>query len=1154
MESDAGAETPFFVGREPEIGRLAATVRDAQAGRGRPALLVGEPGIGKTRTVEELASRINMPPERIIWGRSPEQEGAPAYWPWLQILRRHLERSDAARIAAEFGPDAVALSRLLPGLGERLGVAKAAREGDAAQSRFLLFEAVAATLRRAAAQEPLLLVLEDLHWADETSVNLLLFVAEEMRGARFALVSTCRPQAAWRARGLFADLARKSLVVDLGGLEHSEVARLVARAGGGEVTSATLVDVLRDATGGNPFFLGEVLQHLARDGHLAAGRLDPESLRPSDGVRAFIRRHVEPLGPEELRHLTIAAVLGRTFDVVALGAVARTSPGETLAALSTPTALRLIEPARSQGRFRFAHALIRETLYGDLSPAERARLHLEAGQALENLHRDAAEPPVAEIAFHYYHAAPLGHGERAAAYSARAGERAVAQLAFEDGVVHFERALAVLTLHEPRDRERLKLQLALGGAALRAGDNVKGRASFEAALRLARAVGDAEAFARAAYGIGGTRVEANSADPVLIAALEEALVLADPAPSAQRVALLARLATALYFTGEARRREELSNAAVAMAREVGEATTLAAALITRHLMLWGIGALDERMRVIDEALALASASGHRGLVLESRTWRLVDLLESGDVTAAELELGHYVQDAGETRFPKHRRYSAGVRAALAFHSGQFAEAERLATEARDIPERRQDTSIEQVYLSQLFHVRRETGGDLDSLAGPIAEQARIQRAVASWRCGFALLELERGHVERARAIMAEVSAEDFASVPRDGNLCQTIAYCAEAAAWLGDAEAAGHVYEILLAFEGRNVVVGSPPVVSMGAVARYLGLAAAAAGRLDAAVRHLEDAIALDERMGALPQVAHAQVDLARVLLRLDDGAHRERAAGLLDTARAIAGRLGMRALLARMPTGEPEGEPIASAGKKPPPARGRRAPAPAPASGAPDAPVRPAGRATFRATCRREGDFWTVAHAGHTARIKDARGLVILQLLLRHPGREFHVLELETGAAATEAIAGGLSGGTARAGQLAAAGLVASRGEDAGDVLDPEARSAYRVRLAELEAELAEVRAAADEPDSDRSGSIEREIDFLNTELSRGFGLGGRVRKAASTVERARLNATRSLARVVRRIAEQNPVLGQHLEASLKTGTYCSYSPDPTVDGIWEL
>src|SRR5262249_53353413 len=208
------------------------------------------------------------------------------------------------------------------------------------------------------------------------------------------------------------------------------------------------------------------------------------------------------------------------------------------------------------------------------------------------------------------------------------------------------------------------------------------------------------------------------------------------------------------------------------------------------------------------------------------------------------------------------------------------------------------------------------------------------------------------------------------------------------------------------------------------------------------------------------------------------------------------------------------------------------------------------AGPGEFHAACRREGDFWTIAHGGHTARLRDAKGLQHLQTLLRYPGREFHVLELESGPLPAEGAGLG-GGGAGAAGRMAAAGLFASRGGDAGEILDPEARSAYRGRLAELEVELANARAAAD---AEQAEAIEREIEFLNDELSRGFGLGGRSRKAASPAERARLNVSRSVIRCIRRIAEANPALGRHLSASIKTGTYCSYSPDPGLAVRWDL
>jgi hypothetical protein len=342
------------------------------------------------------------------------------------------------------------------------------------------------------------------------------------------------------------------------------------------------------------------------------------------------------------------------------------------------------------------------------------------------------------------------------------------------------------------------------------------------------------------------------------------------------------------------------------------------------------------------------------------------------------------------------------------------------------------------------------------------------------------------------------------------------------------------VHELLLPFAELVVAIGSPPFGSLGAVARYLGLAAAAANRPAQAIAHLESALALNERIGALPQLAHTRADLAGILAA-GSAPERERAAELVAAARETAQQLGMRGLLERLAM-----HPAARHAATLAPAPAADAGEPGAAVPAPSAAPADAGERR-RATCRREGDFWTIAHAGHTARLRDAKGFALLCTLLRHPGREFHVLELESGSIAP----------TASPGAMAAAGLAATRGGDAGDVLDASARSAYRARLRTLQAELA---AADGDPDPGRREGLEREIEFLTGELSRGVGLGGRSRKAASASERARLNVTRSLGRAIRRIAEAHPTLGEHLGRAVKTGTYCSYGPDPGAALRWEL
>jgi hypothetical protein len=332
-----------------------------------------------------------------------------------------------------------------------------------------------------------------------------------------------------------------------------------------------------------------------------------------------------------------------------------------------------------------------------------------------------------------------------------------------------------------------------------------------------------------------------------------------------------------------------------------------------------------------------------------------------------------------------------------------------------------------------------------------------------------------------------------------------MAECALLAAGFGDAARAAAAYEKLLPFAGRNVTIGRPPAAALGAADRYLGLAASASGREEIAVRHFEDALTANTRMAARPQLARTQVDLAALLFRPGAAHDRPRALGLLDEARRTAAELGMIPLLARI-------DALAAA------------------DGAADIwtaadPARPLK--AFAGVLRKDGDYWTIAHGGRSVRVRDSKGLALLHRLIGSPGREFHALDLDSGGAEETRLVAG----------------------DAGEMLDAEARAAYGQRLRDLREELAEAEAFND---TGRASRVAEEIEFLGEELARGVGLGGRGRRVGSAAERARVNVARSLGRVLRKIAAAHPVVGQHLNATVHTGTFCAYTPDPRIPVSW--
>src|SRR5262249_15528954 len=326
----------------------------------------------------------------------------------------------------------------------------------------------------------------------------------------------------------------------------------------------------------------------------------------------------------------------------------------------------------------------------------------------------------------------------------------------------------------------------------------------------------------------------------------------------------------------------------------------------------------------------------------------------------------------------------------------------------------------------------------------------------------------------------------------------------EVVAAVGASEHAVTLYEELLPYARLNVLVG-PALACFGAVARYLGLLAATAGRLADAERHLTDALELNGHMGARAWLACAQGDLATVLLRRGQPRDAERAATLRAEALEAAEALGMPLLVERLRT----------------------------LSTPPPAPAAPDAASTLPCRLLHEGDFWTICFDGVTSRVRDAKGMRYLRLLLAYPGQEFHVLALVADVEGREAHPE-----PARVSAAALERLAMHRGAagDAGIVLDAQARTAYRSRLAGLEAARDGADAANDPGRRDRAAA---EIEFLERELAKAIGLGGRMRRAGSPAERARVSVTRALRAAITRMAKANPSLGRHFDATVRTGTF---------------
>ena len=1105
--------TPFL-GRETEVAALSGGLDATDAGRGGLVLIGGEPGIGKSRLADEVAGQARDRGFLVLWGRAWEDAGAPAYWPWIQILRSYLRQADPDLARSRLGAGAADIAHILPEVRELYPELPPPQAVESDAARFQLFDSTATFLRSAADARPMLVVLDDLQAADTSSLRLLGFIASQLADMRLLVLGTYRDSELTPTHPLtdaIADLAREptTSTLTIRGLGRSALRTLIG-ATAGQAPNEQLVSAFVRGTKGNPLYASEAVRLLSAEGrleHLARASSGHVTVPP--GVRATIGRRLERLEPETRALLSVGAVVGPEFDGNLLGTIADLEAPSLEQGLDE--AVReglLVEVAGAAGRYRFSHDLVRETLYDELSAGRRVRLHRRAAEVLEARH--AADPGshLAELAYHFFEGQPQGSADAPAVdYARRAGDEASRSLAFEEAARLYEMALAALDRSGAVDpRLKLNLLLALGEVRNKSGDVPAGREVLLEAAGIAKDLGASRELAHAALGVGGRMAWSRPGfETRLIPLLQDALVHLGGADDRLRVRLLSRLACSWRSSPEQRTvADALSRQAVELARSLDDPETLTYALAGRHWAVWWPENPEERVQIANEMFELAQALGDGERMLDARLMLFLTHTELADMTSARRELGEMVRTVNDLRQPGQLWLGIANRALMVLMEGDFATAETILGEESD-PGSYFTLAHDNVSAAR-FH-RFLLGRAQDRLADLESE---VRRSVDDFpwyplhRSALAFLLVALDRRDEARAVLEELGRNEFAALYRDNEWLLGACLAAEVAARLGASEASGTLYGQLLPFAGRHAIGHTEG--SVGAVDRYLGLLAATLGRPDDAIRHLEDAVHINERMGARPWTAHSRADLAEVLRRRDAPGDAARAGDLEAQALATAEAIGMTALATTLDTRRSRSE---------------------------------GAEATFGSgVFRREGDYWSITFEGDAVRMKHSKGLAYLATLLRRPGQEVHALDL--------AIEGGDGVTSAAAGD----GLRVETGGGAGPALDRAAKAAYRQRVDELRAEIAE---AEGWNDRERSARATAELDMLVAELSAATGLGGRDRQAASSAERARVSVTRAVKAALDRIDAECPTLGGHLRTTVHTGTFCSYTPDPRAPITWE-
>jgi class 3 adenylate cyclase/tetratricopeptide (TPR) repeat protein len=1116
-------ERTRFVGRAKERAELRRFLEAAEAGTGSVILVGGEPGVGKTRLVEEMIAEATVRGMLTLPGRCYEATGAPPYIPFVEILEAAVRDLPVDGLREVLGDAATEVARLVPRLRQLLPEMPAPLDLPTGQSQRYLFTSIGEVVERLGARQPVLLHVDDVHWADESTLLLVDHLAERVERWPVLIIATYRDVELSTSHALsrtMEDLIRRRLAhrVSLRRLPEQDMEAMLVALGGPQ-PPFEVVRAIWGETEGNPFFVEELFRHLVEEGRLlddrGAWRSDVHhgDLDVPESVRLVIGRRLERLGADARRILSAAAVIGRGFSFQLLELLEEGEGSSVEEAVNEAERAGLLVPDSGGGEtmFGFSHELIRQTLLVGLSTLERQRIHARVAEAMETLYGEDIDR-AGDLAHHLLEAGSSVEATRTARYLTRAGDRALEAAAHDEALRYLDAALA---LHSVNDRARADMLFGSGRALRSLGrwDEVIPR--WREAIGLYEALGEIDAAGSAC------REAANQLS--WAARWEEALEMAgrglatlEGRVSVDRGRLLSEVAVMFAASGYYEAADQMLREAHQLAREVGDPQLIGHVLYLESLHDFFFMRTSHGASTGRRAVEILRASGP--------PWNLASAF--GFLSLHLAFLGHVegcarVRDEAEplaVRLGHHGALLALIRSKILGHAmaGDLKAYERAAEEELELDRSARLPWIAgaHIWLGVMMFWRGRWEDALEQYR--LAASLEAAQAFVGFGLGSLLLATAyQGRKEEALAIV-EKQRPDM-PVPGKpatiGAWTMTLAVV-EAFAILGERDAAAELYpSVLEAMRGGQVV--RPYDARL--LETVAGIASAAGRRWNDAERHFERALDLAERLPDRIEQPEARRFYARMLIDRDQPGDQSRARSMLKEAIEGYHRLGM-----------PRHEEMARTLMKG--IRVRR-----PDRAGPD------GLASNEALFRLEGDYWTIAYEAHVSRLKDSSGLRCLAQLLAHPSREFHSLDL-------------VAARTGPAGRTAADGAelsVRSGLGDAGDVLDAAAKAAYRRRMKELADDLRE---AEEWNDLERAAVTQAEIDALAEELSRAVGLGGRDRKAASVAERARVNATKAIRGAIKKIAEQHPSLGHHLDASVRTGTYCSYEPDPSRPLTWKL
>lgn len=905
------SESTTYVGRGPLLRNLASAFESARAGAGRVVLLGGQAGIGKTRTASEVMPRARSAGAEVYFAQCGGAALAPPHHVWVEILEAMAVGRGASELDALLGAHRAAIARLLPALGHSGDLLD---EPDALDT---LHHGIVGWLRTASELAPLVLVIDDLHAADRASLRLLEHLAREVTTLRVLVIATHRSAELEADHPLFGALAALERLPGverhlLHGFEPAE-AQEFAQLHAGRALPRDVVEALRRRSDGNPFFLRQLVTGLAERSDAELRHRDAR-LVPST-AREWVRGQLAGLSPRANDCLRAAAVVGRDFALATLARVANLGEAELLEPLEEARRAALITEQRGSDR-RFVHALIQEAIYEEMPSPLRIELHQRAGEALAAF-ASADRGELLSLVAHHFGEAVTAVGLRAVDAALRAADHAERRLAFAEAAHLRERALAALDQVDPHDRgRRCDILLALARALLGARDFDKACEVARRTAALAREIGRADALAESAI-VLSDHVVVDGAE--LVAMLEEALARFDDSDTALRARALSALSTHLWYTGSADRRLELADRALEAARAAGDDSIVASALLAQRNALHTPVHLAQRLRLDAAAVRAAERGGSESQRCLALSWRAVDLLESGDLHAAQRDVDAIAQAVAAGRARRFLAFEMRWRALIALMSGRLGVAERWIADAAARMRRIDDPNAEGYSGIPLALLMIEQGrADAVARLGSAPSSswfASYLEHVPALRAGLASVEAELGRPGAAIRLLDELAANDWASLAADPEQLATLSWLAEICAQLGAAAVAGALHDRARGFADRLVCVYA--LACRGSMARYVALLARTAGKLDEAADGFEQAVAANRAVGAELYVGWSLWDWSRTLRQRNAGDDATRAKQYADEALTLARTLGLRRL-----------QRVVQAGTRPAASRDRASPA----------------------------------------------------------------------------------------------------------------------------------------------------------------------------------------------------------------------------------